>query len=80
MATTLQKRVAKAVAQLEADIASEEVELDARGLVAIEDVESGESAGEVLRDRARAPRLTADARRAVAEIARRKLNKSLAAG
>lgn len=73
--TTLTKRVARAHDALEADLADEVVELDEFGKVATDDVESFEATGAELRDRASAPRLTADARRAVAELARRKLNR-----
>lgn len=80
MATTLQKRVAKAVAQLEADVDAGVVTLNAYGKVDAFVPELVEDGGQALRDRASAPRLTAEVRRNVAEIARRKLNRELAAG
>lgn len=79
LATTLQKRVARELEKLEAAVADEEIELNEHGKVDADDVESFESIAADLRERGSAPRLTADARRAVTELARRKLNKSLVA-
>lgn len=77
MATKLQKRVARELEQLTADVAAGVVELDERGKVEIDDPEFGDLSGAALRERADAPRLTVATRTAAWEIARRKLNKSL---